>query len=706
MDYQALAELLFPDVTETPEQLEVRFPQRNLPEGAVVSRMAPSPTGFVHLGNLVQGTISERMTHQSGGVLYLRVEDTDAKREIPGAVEVLINTLKFYNINFDEGATVDGDDGAYGPYRQRQRAAIYHVYAKKLVSEGKAYPCFCTEDELSALREKQEANKETTGYYGKYAVWRDRPMEDIQAQLAAGNPWVLRFRSEGSIDRQFKFDDLVKGKLTITENNVDHVLLKSDGIPTYHFAHAVDDHLMRTTHVVRGDEWLPSLPFHIQLFQALGFKLPKYVHIGPLMKMDGSSKRKLSKRKDPELALTYYKAEGFPIPSVREYIMTVLNSNFEDWRRANPDADIESFKFSPKKLNPAGSLFDYAKLVDVSKNVISRMNAEDVYAQLLDWAKEFDTDFAADLTIMEEGSEFLERFTHKKDYRWPMFTSCCPGWVRFLKSQYPERTEELSTAKSPQQMFGAIAKTYFAEKIGIDPKRLFVVSIMPCVAKKSECALPTMRGEDGIPDVDVSITTRELDIMLRANHISPVHLPEEEFDSPLGSGTGAAVVFGATGGVMDAALRSAYYLVTGENPDPDAFTAVRGMDGWKEASFNIPTAGEVKVAVVSGLGNARKLLYALERGEVSYDFVEVMACPGGCAGGGGQPIHDGQELAEARGGVLWRLDKGEALRFSHENPDVQALYHDYLGKPLGEKSHHLLHTDHLAWEMPQAQRGQ
>ena len=397
MDYQALAELLFPDVTETPEQLEARFPQRNLPEGAVVSRMAPSPTGFVHLGNLVQGTISERMTHQSGGVLYLRVEDTDAKREIPGAVEVLINTLKFYNINFDEGATVDGDDGAYGPYRQRQRAAIYHVYAKKLVSEGKAYPCFCTEDELSALREKQEANKETTGYYGKYAVWRDRPMEDIQAQLAAGNPWVLRFRSEGSIDRQFKFDDLVKGKLTITENNVDHVLLKSDGIPTYHFAHAVDDHLMRTTHVVRGDEWLPSLPFHIQLFQALGFKLPKYVHIGPLMKMDGSSKRKLSKRKDPELALTYYKAEGFPIPSVREYIMTVLNSNFEDWRRANPDADIESFKFSPKKLNPAGSLFDYAKLVDVSKNVISRMSAEDVYTQLLDWAKEFDTDFAAKL---------------------------------------------------------------------------------------------------------------------------------------------------------------------------------------------------------------------------------------------------------------------------------------------------------------------
>ncbi|MDY2558355.1 MAG: glutamate--tRNA ligase [Candidatus Faecousia sp.] len=397
MDYQALAELLFPDVTATPEELEARFPQRNLPEGAVVTRMAPSPTGFVHLGNLVQGMISERMAHRTNGVLFLRVEDTDAKREVPGAVEVLISSLKHYNIHFDEGATIDGDNGAYGPYRQRQRAEIYHVYAKKLVMEGKAYPCFCTEEELTAMREKQEANKETTGYYGPYALWRDRSMEDIQAQLAAGNPWVLRFRSTGSIENQFKFDDLVKGKLTITENNVDHVLLKSDGIPTYHFAHAVDDHLMRTTHVVRGDEWLSTLPFHIQLFQALGFKLPKYVHIGPLMKMDGASKRKLSKRKDPELALTYYKAEGFSALAMREYLMTVLNSNFEDWRRANPDADMDTFPFSPKKLNPAGSLFDYAKLIDVSKNVISRMTAEDVYRQLTEWALEFQPDFGEKL---------------------------------------------------------------------------------------------------------------------------------------------------------------------------------------------------------------------------------------------------------------------------------------------------------------------
>ena len=397
MDYTALAELLFPNVTDTPDSLEEKYPLREVPEGAVITRMAPSPTGFVHLGNLVQGTISERMAHQSGGVLFLRVEDTDAKREVPGAVEVLIDTLAHYGIQFDEGATHAGDKGIYGPYRQRQRAAIYHVYAKKLVSEGKAYPCFCTEEELAAMREQQEANKETTGYYGKYAMWRDRTMEDVKAQLSAGNPWVLRFRSTGSVENQFKFDDLVKGKLTITENDVDHVLLKSDGIPTYHFAHAVDDHLMRTTHVVRGDEWLATLPFHIQLFQALGFKLPKYVHIGPLMKMDGSSKRKLSKRKDPELALTYYKAEGFPIQAIKEYMMTVLNSNFEDWRRANPDADLDNFKFSPKKLNPAGSLFDYAKLTDISKNVISRMDAQVVYDLLLDWAKEFDADFAAKL---------------------------------------------------------------------------------------------------------------------------------------------------------------------------------------------------------------------------------------------------------------------------------------------------------------------
>ncbi len=390
-----LSELLFPHVTETPEELEARYPLRELPEGAVVTRMAPSPTGFVHLGNLVQGLVAERMAHQSGGVLFLRVEDTDAKREVPGAVEVLIDSLKHYHICFDEGATKEGDSGAYGPYRQRQRAALYHVYAKKLVEEGMAYPCFCTEEELTAMRAEQEAKKVNFGYYGSYAVWRDRPIEDVQAAMAEGKPWVLRFRSTGSQENQFKYNDLVKGALTITENDMDQVLLKSDGIPTYHFAHAVDDHLMRTTHVVRGDEWLPSLPFHLQLFRALDFKLPKYVHIGPLMKMDGTSKRKLSKRKDPELALTYYKAEGFPVSAVYEYIMTLLNSNYEDWRKANPTAPSDDFKFSYKKLNPAGALFDYAKLCDVSKNEIAKMDAEQVYTLAVEYAEEFDPDFAA-----------------------------------------------------------------------------------------------------------------------------------------------------------------------------------------------------------------------------------------------------------------------------------------------------------------------
>ena len=311
----------------------------------------------------------------------------------------------------------------------------------------------------------------------------------------------------------------------------------------------------------------------------------------------------------------------------------------------------------------------------------------------------FDTNFSADLTIMEEGSEFLERFTHRDRYHWPMFTSCCPGWVRFLKSQFPNYVDCLSTAKSPQQMFGAVAKTYFAEKIGVDPHRMFVVSIMPCMAKKSECALPTMRDACGDPDVDAVLTTREMDRLFRSDNIQPGDLPEEAFDSPLGTGTGAAVVFGATGGVMDAALRSAYYLVTGENPDPDAFTAIRGNKPWKEAVFSIPGAGEIRVAVVSGLGNTRKLMKSLESGQSRYDFVEVMACPGGCAGGGGQPIHDGEELAGKRGDALWKLDQKAPIRFSHENPEIQTLYQEFLERPLGRKSHHLLHTDHTAWEV-------
>ncbi len=311
----------------------------------------------------------------------------------------------------------------------------------------------------------------------------------------------------------------------------------------------------------------------------------------------------------------------------------------------------------------------------------------------------FDTNFAADLTIMEEGSEFLQRLKNPGAFKAPMFTSCCPGWVRFLKSQYPDMVSQLSTAKSPQQMFGAVAKSYYAQLLGVDPERIYSVSIMPCLAKKQEAALPTMESAGAGPDVDVVLTTGELSRMIRAEHIIPSELKEEEFDEPLGVASGAGIIFGATGGVMEAALRSAYYLVTGKNPSPDAFRDVRGMDGWKEATFHIADT-PIRVAVVSGLGNARRLIQALRRGEVQYDFVEVMACPGGCSGGGGQPIHDGQELAESRSEKLYGLDAIADLRFSHENPSVQRLYKDFLVRPLSEKAHHLLHTDHTAWEMP------
>lgn len=311
----------------------------------------------------------------------------------------------------------------------------------------------------------------------------------------------------------------------------------------------------------------------------------------------------------------------------------------------------------------------------------------------------FDTNFTADLTIMEEGSEFLEKLKNKENEKFPLFTSCCPGWVRFMKSQYPDMTDQLSTAKSPQQMFGAVAKSYYAELLGVDPEKIFCVSVMPCLAKKHECALPNMNDAGAGQDVDVVLTTREVDRMIRAEHIIPQELEEEEFDTPLGVGTGAAVIFGATGGVMEAALRSAYYLVTGENPQPDAFWEVRGMDGWKEASFDL-AGTELKVAVASGLGNTRKLMEALRKGEVSYHFVEIMACPGGCVGGGGQPVRDGEELAEIRSDVLYGLDAANELRFSHENPSVLKCYEDYFEKPLSHRAHQLLHTDHHAWKMP------
>ena len=407
MDYNALAALRFPGLDEEAAiaKIEADYPPRSLPEGAKVTRMAPSPTGFMHLGNLFGAIADERLAHQSGGVFYLRIEDTDQKREVPGAVETILKVFSDYELPFDEGATADGDNGAYGPYRQRQREGIYRAYAKRLVRQGKAYPCFCTEEELAAIREKQAAEKANFGYYGSWAVHRDTPLSEVESRVAAGEPFVLRFRSEGDPGRRTKFTDLVRGTMELPENDQDVVLLKSDGIPTYHFAHVVDDHLMGTTHVVRGEEWLATLPIHIQLFGAMGWRMPKYVHTAQLMKLENGNKRKLSKRKDPELALDFYQRQGYCVAAVKEYLMTLLNSNFEDWRLANPDAPLDKFPFNTKKMGVSGALFDIEKLGDVSKNVISRMSAAEVADRLTAWAREYDPGFCA---LLERDPAYTE----------------------------------------------------------------------------------------------------------------------------------------------------------------------------------------------------------------------------------------------------------------------------------------------------------
>lgn len=406
MDYNYLAELLFPDVRETPEDMEKRYPPRELPEGAKVTRFAPSPTGFVHFGGLFPSTVGDRLAHQSGGVFYLRIEDTDAKREVPGAAEALIRTLETYGINFDEGAIL-GDDGKicdkgnYGPYKQSLRGPIYHVYAKQLVKEGKAYPCFSTEEELEELQQinKKEEIKNTdweavaTQRKAEMLARRNFTIEEVEANLKAGMPFVLRILADGDPEKKIKFTDLVKGNMEVTENDEDFVLLKSDGIPTYHFAHAVDDHLMGTTHVIRGEEWLPSLPKHIQLFRYLGFRLPKYMHIAQIMRLDeNGNKKKLSKR-DMGANMDEYTQMGYCPEAVCEYVMTLLNSNYEEWRMQNPTASYKEFPFSIKKMSVSGCLFDFDKLGDVSKNVVSKMTAEQVYEATAKWAKSFDPDF-------------------------------------------------------------------------------------------------------------------------------------------------------------------------------------------------------------------------------------------------------------------------------------------------------------------------
>jgi len=408
MDYQLLSDLLFPQITKTPADIEAAYPARQLPEGAKVTRFAPSPTGFVHFGGLFPTTVGERLAHQSGGVFFLRIEDTDAKREVPGAAEGLIKTLAHYGIHFDEGAILDetgkvSDQGAYGPYKQSARAEIYQTYAKDLVSHGLAYPCFTTEEELEALQaiNKKEEIKNTDwqaqAEERRAEMLRARAitMDEVKENLAAGNPFVLRILADGDPNKKTPFTDLVRGKLDIPENDEDFVLLKSDGIPTYHFAHAVDDHLMGTTHVVRGEEWLPSLPKHLQLFRYLEFKLPKYMHISQIMRLDeNGNKKKLSKR-DMGANLDDYKRLGYCAETVVEYIMTLLNSNYEEWHAANPTLPFTDFAFNVKKMSVSGCLFDINKLNDVSKNVLSRMSADEVYERITEWTAEYDKELNA-----------------------------------------------------------------------------------------------------------------------------------------------------------------------------------------------------------------------------------------------------------------------------------------------------------------------
>ncbi len=391
MNYQALADLLFPDVTGTPETLEQRYPERQLPENAVVTRIGPSPTGFVHLGNLYNAVIGERLAHQSEGVFYLRIEDTDEKRKVEGAVETLISAMKYFGVEFDEGAETGGN---YAPYYQRQRKEVYHIMAKYLTQQGKTYPCFLTAEEIDAIREQQTANKENPGIYGKYAeANRSLTLEQIQENLKAGKSWVLRYRAEENED-SILVQDAVRGELKMPRNNMDFVLLKSDGIPTYHFAHVVDDHFMRSTHVIRGEEWISSLPMHVELFTVLGWKQPVYCHTATLMKIEDGKKRKLSKRKDPELALAYYQQEGICPEAVWEFLLTLLNSNFEEWRLANPQADYHEFQYTIEKMSISGALVDLDKLRDVSKEVLSRMTAETLYQGLLAWCEQYHQEFA------------------------------------------------------------------------------------------------------------------------------------------------------------------------------------------------------------------------------------------------------------------------------------------------------------------------
>ena len=401
MDYKDLANLIFPNAKDI-SYYEEKYPERNLKEGAIVTRYAPSPTGVMHIGGLYQGLISKKISEQTEGVFFLRIEDTDQKREIENGVSEIVNSLKDFGLAADEGMTSENDEiGNYGPYKQSLRKEIYQAYAKYLIEQGKAYPCFCSQEEVDAIRANQESAKVRPGYYGVWAKCRNITVEDAIKRIQNGEDYVVRFKSPGREDRKIKHKDIIKGNVEFPEHDQDIVIIKADGLPTYHFAHAIDDHLMHTTHVVRGDEWLSSVPLHLQLFHELGFRAPRYAHIAPIMKNDNGNKRKLSKRKDPEAAVSYYEEIGIPVEAVDEYLLNIANSNFENWRRANPDKDLHEFEFQLNKMSVSGALFDMVKMLDVSKLVISRFTAEKIYEETLKWAKRHDEELVKILSDRE-----------------------------------------------------------------------------------------------------------------------------------------------------------------------------------------------------------------------------------------------------------------------------------------------------------------
>ena len=404
MDFNELAELIFPNAKDI-SYYEEKYPERNLKEGAAVTRFAPSPTGFIHIGGLFGSIIDRKIAEQTEGVFILRIEDTDQKREIENGVLQIVNGLKDFDIVPNEGAISETEEiGDYGPYKQSQRKEIYEAYAKSLIKKGLAYPCFCTPEELEEIRAKQEAAKIRPGYYGIWAKYRTLPIDEAATRIKNGDKYIIRFKSQGREDRKIKHKDSIKGNIEFPENDQDIVIIKADGLPTYHFAHAVDDHLMRVTHVIRGDEWVSSIPLHLELFRALGFKPPKYAHTATIMKDENGSKRKISKRKDPEAAVSYYHEQGIPKDAVVEYLLNIANSSFEPWRRSNPDKDISEFELQLNKMSVSGAVFDMVKLLDVSKNVISKYSAEKIYEETLKWASKYDEEFAKLLNDNKEYS--------------------------------------------------------------------------------------------------------------------------------------------------------------------------------------------------------------------------------------------------------------------------------------------------------------